>query len=52
MTPTEAREKKNEETIYFNLYQNEERVSSRPIFKIRDKVGISAEYKRKTFGKG
>jgi len=51
MTPTEASKKKNEGTVYFNLYGNLEQVSSKPKFKIGDKVRIS-KYKRNVFDKG
>ena len=43
MTPTEASEKKNEGTVYFNLYGDMRRSST-------DKVRIS-KYKRKVFDK-
>ncbi|KAL9954666.1 hypothetical protein ACROYT_G042231 [Oculina patagonica] len=51
MTPTEASKKKNEGIVYFNLYGNMEQVSSKPKFKIGDKIRIS-KYKRKVFDKG
>ena len=51
MTPIEASKKKNEGTVYFNLYGNLEQVSSKPKFKIGDKVRIS-KYKRNVFDKG
>lgn len=51
MTPVEGSKKKNEEAVYFNLYGNMEQSSSKPKFKIGDKVRIS-KYKRKTFDKG
>ena len=51
MTPTEASKKSNEGTVYFNLYGDMEQVTSKPKFKIGDKVRIS-KYKRKTFNKG
>ena len=41
MTPVEASKKKNESTVYFNLYGNMEQLSSKPRFKIGDKVRIS-----------
>ena len=50
MTPVEASKKKNESTVYFNLYGDMEQLSSKPRFKIGDKVGIS-KYKRKVFDK-
>ena len=52
MTPVEASKKKeNEGTLYFNLYGDMEQLSSKPRFKIGDKVRIS-KYKRKVFDKG
>ena len=51
MTPTEASKKKNQVIVYFNLYGDMEQVSSKPKFKVGDRVGIS-KYKRKTFDKG
>ena len=51
MTPIEASKKKNEGTVYFNLYGDIKQLSSKPKFKIVDKVRIS-KYKRKTFDKG
>ena len=51
MTPVEASKKKNENTLYFNLYGDMEQLSSKPKFKIGDKVRIS-KYKRKVFDKG
>ena len=50
MTPVEASKKKNESTVYFNLYSDMEQLSSKPRFKIGDKVRIS-KYKRKVFDK-
>ena len=50
MTPVEASKKKNESTVYFNLYGNMEQLSSKPRFNIGDKVKIS-KYKRKVFDK-
>ena len=41
MTPVEASKKKNESTVYFNLYGNMEQLLSKPRFKIGDKVRIS-----------
>ena len=51
MTPVEASKKKNESTVYFNLYGDMEQLLSKPKFKIGDKVKIS-KYKRKVFDKG
>ena len=51
MTPVEACKKKNESTVYFNLYGDIEQLSSKPRFKVGDKVRIS-KYKRKIFDKG
>ncbi|CAH3016501.1 unnamed protein product [Porites evermanni] len=51
MTPTEASTKKNESTVYFNLYADMKQLSSKPKFKVGDKVRIS-KYKRKVFDKG
>ena len=51
MTPAEASKKKNEGAVYFNLYSDMRQSSSKPKFKIGDKVRIS-NYKRKTFDKG
>ena len=51
MTPTEASEKKNEGTVYFNLYGDMETSKEKPKFKIGDKVRIS-KYKRNVFDKG
>ena len=51
MTPTEASKKKNQGIVYFNLYGNLEQVSSKPKFKVGDKVRIS-KYKRNVFDKG
>ena len=50
MTPTEASQKKNEGIVYFNLYGDTEQASSKPKFKVGDKVRIS-NYKRKVFDK-
>ena len=50
MTPVEASKKKNESTVYFNLYGDMEQLSSKPRFKIGDKVRIS-KYERKVFDK-
>ena len=46
MTPVE----KNESTVFFNLYGDMEQLSSKPKFKVGDKVRIS-KYKRKIFDK-
>ena len=51
MTPVEASNKKNERVVFFNLYGDTEQISSKPKFKIGDKVRYS-KYKRKTFDKG
>ena len=51
MTPIEASKKKNESTVYFNLYGDMKQLSSKPKFKVGDKVRIS-EYKRKLLDKG
>ena len=50
MTPVEASKNKNESTVYFNLYGDIEQLSSKPRFKVGDKVRIS-KYKRKIFDK-
>ena len=50
MTPTEASQKKNEGIVYFDLY-SDTKPSSKPKFKVGDKVRIS-KYKRKVFDKG
>ena len=50
MTPVEA-SKKNESTVYFNLYGDMEQLSCKPKFKVGDKVRIS-KCKRKIFDKG
>ena len=44
-------ERKNESTVYLNLYGNMEPLSSKPRFKVGDKVRISKS-KRKVFDKG
>ena len=51
MTPIEVSKKKNESTWYFNLHGDMEQLSSKPKFKVGDKVRIS-NYKRKVFDKG
>ena len=51
MTPVEASKKRNESAVYLNLYGNIEQLSSKPKFKIGDKVRIS-KYKRKIFDIG
>ena len=51
MTPVEASNKNNEGVVCFNLYGDMEEISSKPKFKIGDKVRIS-KYKRKVFDKG
>ena len=50
MTPIEVSKKKNESTVYFNLYGDMEQRSSQSNFKVGDKVRIS-KYKRKVFDK-
>ena len=40
MTPVEASKKRNESAVYLNLYGNIEQLSSKPKFKIGDKVRI------------
>ena len=51
MTPVEASKKKNESAVDYNLYGDMKQLSSKPKFKIGDKVRIS-KYKRKVFNKG
>ena len=51
MTPTEASKKKNEGAVYFNLYDDMVQLSSKPKFRVGDKVRIS-KYKRNVFDKG
>ena len=51
MTPVEASEKKNEGTVYYNLYGDMMQSLSKPKFKVGDRVRIS-KYKRKVFDKG
>ena len=53
MTPVEASKKKNESTVYLHLYLygNMKQLSSKPKFKVGDKVRIS-KCKRKVFDKG
>ena len=46
MTPVEASKKKNENAVYYNLYGDMKQSSSKPKFKVGDKVRIS-KYKRK-----
>ena len=41
MTPVEASDKRNEGTVYFNLYGDIETLKQKPKFKIGDKVRIS-----------
>ena len=50
MTPVEASKKKNQGTVYFNLYGDMDTLSSKPKFKIGDKVRKS-KYKH-IFQKG
>ena len=51
MTPTEASKKSNKGTVYFNLYGDMKQVTSKPKFKVGDKIRIS-KYKRNVFDKG
>ena len=51
MTPKEASKKSNEGTVYFNLYGDMEQVTSKPKFKVGEKVRIS-KYKWNVFDKG
>ncbi|KAL9980981.1 hypothetical protein ACROYT_G009630 [Oculina patagonica] len=51
MTPIEASNKKNEGTVYFNLYGDMKTSKQKPKFKIGDKIRIS-KYKRIVFDKG
>jgi len=51
MTPIEGSRKKNQGTVYFNLYGDKKSWLSKPKYKVGDKVRIS-KYKRKTFDKG
>ena len=51
MSPIEASKKKNEGTVYFNLYGDMNALSAKPKFKVGNKVRIS-KYKRKVFDKG
>ena len=51
MTPIEASKKGNKGTVYFNLYGDMGQVTSKPKFKVGDKVRIS-KYKRNVFDKG
>ena len=50
MTPIEASKKKNESTVYFNLYGYMKQLSSKHKFKVDDKVRIS-KYRGKVFDK-
>ena len=50
-TPVEASNRKNESTVYFNLYGDIEQLSFKPKFKVGDQVRIS-KYNRKVFDKG
>ena len=45
MTPIEASKKNNEGTVYFNLYGEMDQLSSKPKFRVGDRVRIS-KYKR------
>ena len=51
MSPREASNKKNERIVCLSLYGDMEQLSSKPKFKISDKVRIS-KYQRNTFDKG
>jgi len=51
MTPSQAREPKNYDKVYFNLYGNLESDNRKAAFKVGDRVRKS-KYKRKTFDKG
>ena len=51
MTPTEASKKKNEGSVYFNLYGEINQSSSKPKFRVGDKARI-IKYKRNIFDKG
>ena len=51
MTPIEASKKSNEGTVYFSLYGDMGEVTSKPKFKVGDKVRI-CKYKRNVFDKG
>ncbi|XP_068735762.1 uncharacterized protein [Montipora capricornis] len=51
MTPVEASNKRNEGTVYFNLYGDTETLKQKPKFQTGDKVRIS-KYKRNVFDKG
>ena len=51
MTHVEASKEKTESTVFLNLYGDMEQLSSKPRFKVGDKVRIS-KYKRKVFDKG
>ena len=51
ITPTEASKKKNEETVYFNLFSDMKQVKSKMKFKTGDMVRIH-KYKRSGFDKG
>ncbi|XP_068680473.1 uncharacterized protein [Montipora foliosa] len=50
-TPIKASKKSNEGTVHFNLYGDMGQVTSKPKFKVGDKVRIS-KYKRNVFDKG
>ena len=51
MTPVEASKKENESAVYFNLYGDMKQLSSKPKFKVGNKVRIN-KYKRKVLDKG
>ena len=51
MAPTKESKKENQGTVYFDLYGEMEQLSSKPKFKVGNKVYI-VKYKRKVFDKG
>ena len=51
MTPAEASRKENEGTVYFNLFGDMNPTSTKPKYRVGDKVRIST-YKRPVFDKG
>ena len=51
MISVEASKKKNESTVYYNLYGDMKQLAPKPKFKVGDKVRIS-KYSRKVFDKG
>ena len=46
MTPTEASNKKNQGTVYFNLYGNLKPLATKPKYKIGDEIRISKSKKK------